>query len=60
MSVPTVSPESVALASNQHPSKISGNNQSVAEKATEREAVAKPREDPGTTRGRGIKLDVDI
>ena len=60
MSIEKVAPETVALASNLHPSKVSGNNQSVAEKEADRTSGEKVKNDPGgVATGRGIKIDVD-
>jgi hypothetical protein len=59
MSIDKVSPETIALASSQHPSKLNVNNQSVAEKAAERNEGEIVKSESAVTRGRGIKVDVD-
>jgi hypothetical protein len=59
MGIEKVSPETVALASNLHPSKHSGSNLSVAEKAAERGDTDKIKSETAVTRARGIKVDVD-
>ena len=57
MNVAAAGPETIALSSNIHPSKLNG-NQSIAEKTREREEAANSRSDAGEDRGNRIDIEV--
>ncbi len=56
MNVSAVGPESIALASNQHPSKLA-QAQSIAEKDSYRENAPGTKTPAGLARG--VKIDID-